>query len=260
MTCTAVIVQARLGSTRLPGKVLKKLAEKTVLAHVLERCQAIEGADMVCCATTKLADDDPVAAEAEHCGATVFRGSEADVLNRYWRATQAISAEIVMRITSDCPLIDPEICARVLRLRAQTDADYACNNMPPSWPHGLDCEAFTQTWLERAAREAHLPLEREHVTPFMRDHPKTRKANLTCPEPGVAGHRWTLDTPADLTFLEAIFARLPDGPTALPWRVPLAIVAADPELAGINAGEDRDEGLKRSLSDDRKAGFDRADA
>lgn len=255
MTCTAVIVQARLGSTRLPGKVLKKLAKKTVLAHVLERCQAIEGADMVCCATTKLAADDPVAAEAERCGATVFRGSEADVLNRYWRATQAISAEIVMRITSDCPLIDPEICARVLRLRAQTDADYACNNMPPSWPHGLDCEAFTFAWLERAARQAVKPSEREHVTPFIRNHPEARKMNLEGPGGEAVHHRWTLDTETDFQFLEALFARLPAGPQGRDWRGPLAIIEADPALAAMSARQNRYDGLKRSLAADAAKGL-----
>jgi spore coat polysaccharide biosynthesis protein SpsF (cytidylyltransferase family) len=232
---TAIIVQARIGSTRLPGKVLRRLAGKTVLRHVLERCSAVLGIDVVCCATTSKPEDDPVVDEALDAGVEIFRGSEQDVLDRYYRAAMACDAEIIMRVTSDCPLIDPAVCAAVIALLHREDADYACNNMPPSFPHGLDCEAFTRVWLDRAAREAHLPSEREHVTPFLRNHPQARKANLTCPEPGVAGHRWTLDTPADLTFLEALFARLPDGPTA--WRVPLALVAADPALAGINTGD-----------------------
>ena len=236
---TAVIVQARMRSTRLPGKVLMNLAGHTVLSHVLARCAAIASADVVCCAIPDGGECDPIAAEAERCGAVVVRGSESDVLGRYRQAAQAVGVQVIMRVTSDCPLIDPEVCAKVLALRARENADYACNNMPPSFPHGLDCEAFTRTWLERAAREAHLPSEREHVTPFMRNHPEARKVNLTCPEPGVAGHRWTLDTPVDLTFFEALFARLPNDPTTWSWRVPLAIVAADPELAGINAGDSR---------------------
>ena len=103
MSTTAVIVQARMGSTRLPGKVMLDLAGKSVLAHVLERCAAIPGADLVCCATVAGPDGDPVAAEAARCGAEVFRGSEDDVLDRYHRAAKQHHAEIVLRVTSDCP-------------------------------------------------------------------------------------------------------------------------------------------------------------
>ena len=157
MTCTAVIVQARMSSTRLPGKVMLELAGRSVLSHVLERCQAIPGTDVVCCATVTGRDGDPIAAEAESCGAAVFRGKEMDVLDRYYRAAQSLKASTILRVTSDCPVIDPQICGRVLDLLHREEADYACNNMPPSWPHGLDCEAFSFAWLERAAREAKRP-------------------------------------------------------------------------------------------------------
>lgn len=254
MSATAVIVQARMGSTRLPGKVMLDLAGKTVLAHVLERCAAIPGADLVCCATVAGPDGDPVAAEAARYGAAVFRGSEDDVLDRYHRAAKEHHAEIVLRVTSDCPLIDPAVCGEVLALRAREDADYACNNMPPSWPHGLDCEAFSFAWLERAASEARKPSEREHVSPFIRNHPDTRKANLPGPGGASVQHRWTLDTPADLDFLRALFARLPAGRESWDYRVPLALVEQDPALAAINAGQDRDAGLKKSLAADAAMG------
>lgn len=254
MSRTVVIVQARMGSTRLPGKVMLELAGQTVLAHVLERCAAVPGADLVCCATVEGPDGDPVAAEAERCGAHVFRGSEDDVLDRYHQAAKEQDAAIVLRVTSDCPLIDPAVCGEVLALRAREEADYACNNMPPSWPHGLDCEAFSFTWLERAAKEARKPSEREHVTPFIRNHPASRKANLAGPGGASVHHRWTLDTPADLDFLRALCARMPAGRQGWDYRVPLALVEQDPALAAINAGQDRDAGLKKSLAADAAMG------
>lgn len=223
-----------MGSTRLRGKVLMEVGGTTVLRHVLGRCRAIAGADVVCCAIPDGADSDPVAAEARRTGVEVFRGSEADVLDRYWQAARALKADIVMRVTSDCPLIDPAVAAEVLRLRAKQGIDYVCNNMPPTWPHGLDCEALTFAWLERAAREANKPYDREHVTPFVRAHPESRKANLPCPVPGVVKHRWTLDTPADLAFMRALFSRLPAGPAGYGWRVPLGLIEADPSLAHID--------------------------
>lgn len=247
---TAVIVQARMTSTRLPGKVLMKLAGKSVLYHVLSRCRAIAGVDAVCCAVPNTRESAPIVAEAERLGVGVFRGSEHDVLDRYYQAAKVLDADVVLRVTSDCPLIDPSVCAEVLALRATESADYACNNMPPSWPHGLDCEAITYAWLERSAREARKKFEREHVTQYVRNHSEARKANLSGPGGAATDQRWTLDTLADLKFLQALFARLPPGPEGWSWRVPLGIVEAEPELSAINAGQDRDAGLKKSMAEE----------
>lgn len=229
----AVIVQARFGSTRLRGKVLERLNGQTVLAEVLGRCAAIDRADVVCCAVPDQPDSDPVAAAAAAAGAVVFRGSEGDVLDRYCRAARHLGAEVVMRITSDCPLIDPQVCAAVLRLVSERGYDYACNNLPPSWPHGLDCEAVTTAWLARAAAEAAAPAEREHVTPFIRSHPGARRANLVGPGGTATLHRWTLDTGDDLAFLRKLWQKLPPGRSGWSFRVPEAIVAVDPELAAM---------------------------
>lgn len=229
-----VIVQARVGSSRLPGKVLLDLAGKTVLRHVLERCIAIEGASRVCCAIPTGSSDDAVAEEAMRCGAGVVRGSETDVLDRYYRAALEYEADVVVRVTSDCPVLDPYVAGRVLKLVTEAGADYACNNLPRTWPHGLDCEAFRFGWLERAAREAYLPYDREHVTPFMRNHPESRKLNLPGPGAEAARHRWTLDTADDLEFLRGLFARLPAGPAGFDFRLPLSIVEKEPELAAVN--------------------------
>lgn len=251
MSRTVVVSQARLGSTRLPGKVLMDLAGQSVLRHVVERCAAIPGVDAVCIAVPDLTQDDPVAEEALKCGALVSRGPELDVLARYAIAARETGADIVMRITSDCPVVDPAVCGEVLRLVTEGGADYACNNLPPSFPHGLDCEAFKAEWLLRAEKEAALPSEREHVTPWLRNHPSLRRRVLQGPGGETIHHRWTLDTPDDLDFLRALFARLPSGPSGWDYRVPLAIADADPALAAINAGHDRDAGLKKSLLADR---------
>lgn len=249
---TVVIVQARLGSSRLPAKVLRELAGRTVLRRVLERCAAIQEIDLVCCAIpSSFADnDDALAGEAVRCGAVVTRGSELDVLDRYYRAALELKAESIMRVTSDCPLLDPEVATKVLRLVTNEGADYACNNAPPTWPHGLDCEAFRFEWLERAANEAILPSEREHVTPFIRNHRQARKLVFEGPGGPVAKHRWTLDTERDLIFLKALFERMPEGERSYSYRVPLAIVEREPWLSELNSGQDRDAGLKKSLAED----------
>ncbi|MBC8159561.1 MAG: glycosyltransferase family protein [Alphaproteobacteria bacterium] len=234
MTQTAVIVQARMGSTRLPQKVMMPLAGQTVLAHVLERCRAIDGVDTVCCATTIAPEDAVIVAEAERCGAAVFRGSPTDVLDRYARAAKMVDADVVMRVTSDCPLIDPEICAAVLRLRAEKGVEYAANNMPPGWPHGLDCEAFSADALARAAKTADDPLEREHVTPWLRNNPSISRASLKGPGGSLTDLRWTLDYPEDMDFFEALFAKLPNTPSTAGTAEVLEILQRFPEISAIN--------------------------
>jgi spore coat polysaccharide biosynthesis protein SpsF (cytidylyltransferase family) len=241
-----VVVQARRGSTRLPGKVLEPLAGRSVLAHVIERCLAI-GADVVCCAIPAGTGDDAVDAEAKRAGALTFRGSEADVLDRYYQAAIALGLDVIIRVTADCPLIDPVVCRAVLSLYHRAGADYACNNQPPTWPHGLDCEVFGIEWLSRAWQEAAEPWQREHVTPYIRNHPWARRVNLPMPTPMRPDLRWTLDHPADLLLLRSLFSRVPAGCAQPDYRMVLGIVSAAPHLLGLNAGFDRDEGLKRSM-------------
>lgn len=242
---TAVIVQARLGSSRLPGKVLKPLARGTVLEEVLRRCRAIPGADLVVCAVPEDGKDDPVVAEALRCGAIVTRGSETDVLDRYLQASKAVGADVVMRVTSDCPLIDPEVCGAVLDLRAAEGADYACNNMPPSFPHGLDCEAFTRDALELAWRQAIAPEDREHVTPWLRRAPEIRRAVLAGPGGNFAHLRWTLDFPEDYSFLKEVFGLLPSSPALPGWKEVLALLVEHPAILELNAAHSAPDRLHK---------------
>lgn len=231
---TVCIIQARMGSTRLRGKVLEYMGGAPVLAHVIRRCEAIPGIDDVVCATVPGLDGDDIAELAVSLGAAVFRGPETDVLARYHGAAHVSGADVVLRITSDCPLIDPQLCAAVLRLRIDENADYAANNMPPSWPHGLDCEAFTIEALDQAMARATEPYDREHVTPWIRRNEAFRRVNLEGPGGALAIQRWTLDYPEDLVFLRAVIELLPPNSTLIGWREIAGIVDRHPDLVLIN--------------------------
>ncbi len=232
---TVCIVQARVGSSRLPGKVLQQLGNAPVLTQVLRRCRAIPGVDAVVCATVDGSDGDPIADLAVDAGCSVFRGSETDVLARYHGAAHAAGATIVLRVTSDCPLIDPAVCGDVLALRCDAGADYATNNMPPGWPHGLDCEAFTTVALDQALVAAREPGDREHVTPWIRRHDGFRRVNLAGPGGALVHQRWTLDYPEDLDFLRAVVERLGPDETRAGWRDIAGILEQRPDLLAINA-------------------------
>lgn len=230
---TAIVVQARMTSSRLPGKVLQFLDDRCVLEHVLTRCAAIPGANTVVCAVPDAPESAAIEAVAARCGVMAFRGSEHDVLGRYLGAARAARADVVMRVTSDCPLIDPAICGALLALRVARGADYACNVMPRSFPQGLDCETFTAVALALAAATATEPYDREHVTPWLRRAPGLVRANLHSGDENLAMQRWTLDYPEDLAFLRAVFAALP--PARRSTADVLALLAARPEIAKINA-------------------------
>lgn len=232
---TVAILQARTGSSRLPGKVLADLGGKPVLVHCVERAKMIDGVDAVCLATTTATADDAVATLVDTIsGVTLFRGSENDVLNRYLGAARETEAQIVLRLTCDCPLIDPSVCAAVIALRAETDAPYAANVMRREWPHGLDCEAFLMTGLESAATHATEPYDREHVTPYIRRHAGDRAVDLAGPGGRAARQRWTLDYQEDLDFLRALFPHLPLG-RMTGWQEVMNVIEKNPELAAINA-------------------------
>ena len=232
---TVVIVQARYASTRLRGKVLAEIVGKPVLLHVLSRCQMIEAVDEVCCAVSDEPSSDVVANLAERHGFPTIRGPETDVLERYRMAAAAMRADIIMRVTSDCPLIDPEVCNAVISLRALQDADYASNLEPRVWPKGLDCEVFRREALEAAANTATDPAAREHVTPWLRQSRNLRQASLASPNPDWGRLRWTLDYPQDLEFMKEVFDRLPTDDTAWGYRDVMRIIEADPEIAKINS-------------------------
>lgn len=223
-----------MGSSRLHGKVLLDLAGKPVIEWAVRAAREISGVDAVWIATSDAKADDAIAQWCVTNGVECFRGSESDVLSRYAGAAKASGADIVVRITSDCPFLDPGVAAQIVYLRSMSGASYVSNVDPPTWPDGLDCEVFTAAALFAADKEAKKKGDREHVTPFIRRNRIRFQAEvLVSPLPGLTGERWTLDTPEDLAMLRAVAERLPDdGPPA--FIDVLSVLNADPALRKLN--------------------------
>lgn len=230
------VVQARMGSSRLPGKVLADVAGETMLVRVVTRLARARWVDAVVVATSTLPADDAVAEEAARLGVAVFRGSEDDVLDRYLGAARREGADWVVRVTADCPLVDPELVDGLVARFAEAGPDYASNSLERTYPRGLDVEVFTRAALETAAAEATSTHERVHVTPFLYQHPE-RFRLLSVTAPGGEDHshlRWTVDTAEDLELARRLYRRL--GGDGFGWRDALAVVRAEPELADVNRG------------------------
>lgn len=234
---TVAIIQARMGSTRLPGKVLADLGGQPVLAWVVRAASAIPGVDEVWVATSIHAGDDEIAAWCAANSVRVHRGPEQDVLERFTRTAEAADADVLVRITADCPLFDPAVAGLVLRLRSISGADYASNVDPRTWPDGLDCEVVTAAALRIAAAEATDPSDREHVTPYVRNNrARFTWETLISPLAGLPGERWTLDTADDLRFLSEIARRLRPGQIPSYLDV-LNILDREPRLREANVAE-----------------------
>jgi spore coat polysaccharide biosynthesis protein SpsF len=227
------IVQARMGSTRLPGKVLLDLAGRTMLARVVRRAKRASLIDEVLVATTLSPADDPVARECDRLAVPCFRGSERDVLDRYHRAAAHHGADVVVRITADCPLIDPGVTDHVIRAFFEHKPDYASNILRRTYPRGLDTEVMTAPALARAYREASEPYQRTHVTPYIYQHPESfRLLPVTGPRDESA-HRWTVDSPDDLELARAVYQRM-GGDDAFSWQQVRRLLEEEPWLADLN--------------------------
>ncbi|MCK4660008.1 MAG: glycosyltransferase family protein [Phycisphaerae bacterium] len=227
------IIQARMGSSRLPGKVLKDLGGKTMLARVVQRVQQTRLVGNVVVATTDLAADEPIVAACNRLGVDVYRGSEQDVLDRYYRTAQAYKADAIVRVTSDCPLIDPEITDRVIRVFLDEKPDYASNILKRSYPRGLDTEVVTFSALEQAWRAATESYQRVHVLPYITEHEGVFRLVSVTGRSDYSNHRWTVDVPDDLAFARAVYARLADGGN-FNWRDVLRLLAGEPWLQQLN--------------------------
>tara|TARA_B100000315_G_scaffold137631_1_gene126709 strand:+ start:641 stop:1282 length:642 start_codon:yes stop_codon:yes gene_type:complete len=197
------IVQARMGSTRLPGKVLKKVNGKPLIEILLYRLSLSKKIDEIIMATSKSKENDLLSETVEKLGFAVFRGSEEDVLDRYYQAAKSYSPEAVVRITGDCPLIDAKLIDAVIQKYQQIGADYASNTMPPTFPDGLDLSVFSFNTLKVAWEEATSKYNREHVTPFMRSNDKFKRTNLSNKEDFSTEH-WTVDQPKDFEVISKI--------------------------------------------------------
>lgn len=234
MTRTVAIIQARMGSSRLPGKVLAEIGGASMLAQVVRRLRGASRVDEVVVATSRGLDDDAVAAEAARLGAGVHRGSASDVLDRYVGAARASSADVVVRITADCPLLDPGVVDRVIGA-LDRDVDYASNTHDRSFPRGLDTEALHRDTLERIARLGSSPAAREHVTAFVMEQPALFRIAQVAADVDDSDLRWTVDTPDDLAMVRGLYEALGLGAELRPYREVVAAVRARPELAAVNA-------------------------
>lgn len=252
------IIQARMTSSRLPGKVLRNIGGSPMLGWVVERTRRATLVDEVIVATTIHPSDDPVAEFCQDAGYAVYRGSLQDVLDRYYQAGSITQADVVVRITADCPFIDPELIDQTIRAFYVHKVDFTTNRLPPPWgrsyPIGLDTEVCSFDVLARVWREANLPYHREHVMPYIYEDapvdefqmiaglgklwltppPKGFKVLLLEHEPDYGDLRWTVDTPADLQLAQQI-AQAFSGRDDFSWLEILELLRRNPGLAEINA-------------------------
>jgi len=231
---TVAIIQARMGSTRLPGKVLMDIAGKPMLERVIERVRTSNLVHKVVVATTTLPEDDVI---AQHCSSMpvpcpTFRGAVDDVLARYARCAEAYDADHVIRVTADCPLVDPRIMEEVLHISKTIYGVFYAATDGYCWPNGVDAEAFSFSALARADMRAHKPYQRVHVTPYMREHFRCAWCR---PVDTITSHpemRWTVDTQEDLDFVREIYAH---GWQHFRTDQLITVLLNHPELMRINA-------------------------
>lgn len=236
MNNNVIIIQARMGSTRLPGKVLRTLADKTVLAHVIDRAKCVKDATEIVIATTAGAQDDAIANEAKRLDVRVYRGSETDVLSRYYEAAAEARADTVVRITSDCPLIDPEVSSRVLQaFVAGQPCDYASNTLVRTFPRGLDTEAFSFESLALAHNEARSSHDREHVTPYLYVNRERFRCRSVVSDEPIPDYRWTLDTPEDWELIRRIYEALYEPGRLFTWQAAAELMQLHPDWDLINS-------------------------
>ncbi|HEY4243368.1 MAG TPA: glycosyltransferase family protein [Kofleriaceae bacterium] len=230
---TVAIVQARMGSSRLPGKVLADVAGQTMLARVLGRLAAADLVTETVVATTNSAHDAAIVAEAARLGVAAICGSETDVLARYLAAARAANADVIVRVTADCPLLDPHVVDLVIEA-CTTEVDYASNTHTRSYPRGLDVEALHRDTLERIARLGTSPSAREHVTAFVMAEPALFRIRQVRASSDDSDLRWTVDTDEDLAMVRDVYGLV--GDDLVPYREVVALVRARPALAARNAG------------------------
>lgn len=230
-----VITQARTGSTRLPGKVLREVCGKTLLEHHVDRLLRADRVDEVIVATSTASGDDAIEDLCKARGYRIFRGDEADVLSRYAGAAETFGGDVILRVTSDCPLIDPGVVDDLVDMFMSSDppSDYARVDTT-SYPHGLDAEIFSRSALMTAAREAVDPEEREHVTAFLYRRPERfRLATLKSAE-AHPGQRWCVDEERDFAFVSRVIEALyPENPT-FGWRDCIEVLRQNPDWMTIN--------------------------
>jgi spore coat polysaccharide biosynthesis protein SpsF len=242
----AILLQARMGSTRLPGKVLKTVLGKPLLAYAVERLSQVTHASEIWVLTSQLQGDNPIAHWCKENEVSCYRGSESDVLDRYYQASQLTKVDWLLRVTGDCPLIDPDVIDEMLSAfqkarieNAETAPDYLSNTLERTYPRGLDAELFTKAALESAWQEARNADEREHVTPYIYRHPERFRLAQHQQSPDHSDMRWTVDVPEDFKLIEAILtALMPVNPDFRQSDI-LALLQKHPDWLSWNAKVDQ---------------------
>ena len=246
------IIQARMGSSRLPGKVLTRIGPKTLLGIILHRVSQSKRLDDIVVATTLEDSDDVLCAWLEENNQKYFRGDTKDVLDRYWNCAKTHNADIIVRITGDDPLKDPELIDECVETFLSThDLDYLSNNIKPTYPEGLDIEVFSFESLNRAYCEANLASEREHVTPYIWKNSNLFKLFSIEGPTDESHHRWTVDHPVDLLFINKVLEKI-GYDYNVKYRDILDMLAQEPEISTINRKIGRKEGYLISLKNDIK--------
>lgn len=233
------IIQARMTSSRLPGKVLIDIAGFPMLYHVIKRVSSALMVDQIVVATTDDPTDDPIEEFCKSKNVSCFRGHPFDVLDRYYQAASKFQADIIVRITADCPIMDPLLIDSLIQSYLETEVDFAANRLPPPWkrtyPIGLDIEIVHFKALEKAWREAETQFEREHVMPYFYDQPGRFKILLAHHEPDYGEKRWTVDTPQDLELINLIFQNFSPR-IDFSWLEIIDLTKSNPDLEKINTG------------------------
>lgn len=244
------ILQARVSSSRLPGKVLMPILGQPMLFRQIERLNRCKELERLVVATSVDLSDHPLASECAARGIACFRGSLNDVLDRFIQSALPYQPETIVRLTGDCPLADPALIDKVIRYFHAGNHDYVSNCLPPTFPDGLDVEVMRFACLVQANREAVLPSEREHVTPFLHAHPERfRLGNYVSPVDR-SSLRWTVDEPEDFEFVRSVYEKLyPIKPDFTTDDI-LNLLERYPDLCSINSTFERNEGLKKSLQAD----------
>jgi glutamate-1-semialdehyde 2,1-aminomutase len=241
---TVAIVQARMGSKRFPDKVMKRMQGTPLIELLLQRLSAAQQVDQIILATSVDARNDPLETHVKGLGYSVYRGDEQDVLDRYYQAARAAQADVVIRITGDCPLVDAVLLDSVITAFKAAAVDYACNTDPPTYPDGLDLEVFSFAALETAWRDARKPAEREHVTPYIRESGRFRTLKLRHTE-DLSSERWTVDEAVDFEVINAVFEHFYPR-RDFSWQAVLQLLRTQPQLFAANRQLIRNEGASMS--------------
>src|SRR5262245_7935272 len=237
---TIAVVQARMGSTRFPNKVMRSINGRPMIELLLSRLAKARRVDQIVLATSDDPRNQPLVDHVRGLGYEVFQGSENDVLDRYYQALNAHQPDTVVRITGDCPLIDPELVDQVIAAYEGLSVDYLCNTEPPTYPDGLDTEVFSFRALKEAAKLASKPAEREHVTPFIRESGLFKAGNFAH-EKDFSKERWTVDEAADFEVVSSVFNHFHPR-TDFSWREVLALRQTHPTLFHANSNLTRNAG------------------